>query len=166
MIRETGRNATRCNLARGAQHKENKTSFIRVIISITTISRMFFSNFFYNSPMSTVVIILPTQTMHMLRGKSLKVIFLWTVLDPSKPTSAEVHGVQSPGLLRQAGATHHLSWWYVHTETCWDEHVWFDFVNYQHSGKKVQRCVFSQSQASQSYAYLLSLAKKLEVCPR
>lgn len=48
-------------------------------------SRMFFSNFFYNSPISTVVIILPSQAMHMLRGKSLKVIFLWCLIPPSPP---------------------------------------------------------------------------------
>lgn len=116
-------------------------------------SRMFFSNFFYNSPISTVVIILPSQAMHMLRGKSLK------------PTSAEVHGVQSPGLLRQAGATHHLSWWYVQTR----------HVGTNMSGLISLTSAFREESAKMRVLTIpgvpklcipLKLAKKLEVCPR
>lgn len=134
MIRETGRNATRCNLARGAQHKEKNTSFIRVIISITIFQECSSRNFFYNSPISTVVIILPSQAMHMLRANHSKLSFCgaWSrQAHLCRGAWCAVTGIAAAGRCHPP-----LVLVVCPNETCWDEHVWFDFVNLSIQGRK------------------------------
>lgn len=97
-------------------------------------SRMFFSNFFYNSPISTVVIILPSQAMHMLRANHSKLSFCgaWSrQAHLCRGAWCAVTGIAAAGRCHPP-----LVLVVCPNETCWDEHVWFDFVNLSIQGRK------------------------------
>ena len=215
MITETWRNATRCNLACGAQHTPKKKNHLTIIIYTTIIPNKYFKNVLLEVIWKLTRLnsghYIANPNNAFFEGKSLKVIFpfpclippirviLWPLFNPFlsgrsftegksfcgtqntavRVTTAEVHGVQSPGLLRQAGDTHHLSWYGdLKSERKQISTPYRDllgltlgltflawFPKPQHSWGRAKMQVLAIPRRSK-LCIPPRLAKKLEICPR